>query len=237
MCTVSVVPGPDGFRMVSNRDERDTRPEALVPAPHRAAQRSAWYPVDPVGGGTWIGANDAHLAMAILNQSSLSRRPPDAVHPPLSRGLIIPRLLAHDLLANALEEARTMRLDGFEPFLLVAVQRRTLATLRWTGAARALEAFPLTHPVVFTSSSLGDALVRGPRQLLFMRLVLGATDSWLDGQRRFHEHRWRTHPELSVEMSRPGARTVSRTVIDISPDGVRLAYQPLGSIPPSNAVH
>jgi hypothetical protein len=72
---------------------------------------------------------------------------------------------------------------------------------------------------LFTSSGLGDALVEGPRRRLFERLVLGAEDSWLDGQSRFHRHRWPGQPELSVWMERPDARTVSRSVIDVASNG------------------
>jgi hypothetical protein len=64
--------------------------------------------------------------------------------------------------------------------------------------------------------------------------VLNAGDSWLDGQARFHAHRWPQRPELSVRMARRGARTVSRSVVDVDPAAIRFEY---ASLPAPGAVH
>ena len=71
------------------------------------------------------------------------------------------------------------------------------------------------RPVMFTSSSLGDAIVETPRRRLFEELVL-AGDDWLRGQFRFHRHRWDEQPEISIQMARQDAATVSRTTIDVT---------------------
>jgi uncharacterized protein with NRDE domain len=154
MCTVSIVPRGDGFRLMCNRDERTSRPQALRPARHALSAREAIYPVDPLGGGTWIGANDAGLAMSVLNRSA--RRGPWPQRSCHSRGLIIPQLLVHDSLADAMDAAAERDLSVFPPFRLVAIQGREVAVLTWDGDARSLEGAALIRPVVFASSSLGD---------------------------------------------------------------------------------
>ena len=97
------------------------------------------------------------------------------------------------------------------------------------GRRLSSEASTLTMPRLFTSSSLGDALVDVPRGGLFEQLVIEDRGSWLRGQFRFHRHRWPHLPELSVEMSRADAATVSRTVIDVSADEIHLSYEPLST--------
>jgi hypothetical protein len=81
---------------------------------------------------------------------------------------------------------------------------------------------------MFTSSSLGDAIVETPRRQLFERLVL-AGDDWLRGQFWFHRHRWAGRLELSVQMSRPDACTVSRTTIDVTSRRIDLQYESLAN--------
>jgi len=85
---------------------------------------------------------------------------------------------------------------------------------------------------MFTSSSLGDALVEPPRTRLFEQLVL-ADDDWLRGQIRFHRHRWVRRPEISIDMAREDATTVSRTTIDVTSTTIELEYEPLASPVPT----
>jgi len=47
MCTVSIVPHRDGLRVVSNRDERRDRIEALEPSVTTLGRRTAAMPDNP----------------------------------------------------------------------------------------------------------------------------------------------------------------------------------------------
>jgi hypothetical protein len=217
MCTVSIVPSSSGFRIVCNRDERRTRPIAEPPTVHRMGRTRGIWPTDPAGGGTWIGANDAGLAMVLLN-----RRSGIARASVLSRGTIIPSVLRLPSIEEAVEAVKRLPLERFEPFTLVIVQERVVRTVT-VGATSRWRAHALSTPLLFTSSSLGDALVAGPRRRLFARLVRGCA-SPLSGQRSFHGHIWPTRPEISVVMSRPDAATVSRTVLDVSDGAIRMHY-------------
>src|SRR5262245_2529622 len=124
MCTVTVVPHARGVRVMSNRDELRTRVAALPPRLHRLDRRMAAFPTDPQGGGTWIGANDAGLIVALLNRS----RPTVTTGPVRahSRGLIVRDLLRSGSLDDALDRAARLDATGFEPFHLIAVQNARL---------------------------------------------------------------------------------------------------------------
>jgi Transport and Golgi organisation 2 len=226
MCTVSIVPFDDGFRVVCNRDERRRRAAATPPTAHSVDRRVAIFPVDPEGGGTWAGVNDAGVAAILLNRTS---RHALAVRrtPVRSRGWIVPRLLACDSVPAALDLAARIDPTEFNAFRVVIAQRMAGAVLTSDGDALSLETVHLLQPLMWTSSSLGDELVEPPRRRLFDRLVTTRPEAWLRAQSRFHEHSWPRHPRVSVMMERADTRTVSRTSIDVTASKIELGYDPL----------
>jgi len=221
MCTVSIVPTVDGCRLMCNRDERRTRAAGRPPRVRPTDSSWAVYPEDPVSGGTWVGVNGDGLVVALLNRTASSAARSSA---PRSRGTIVPMLLSCASITRAVHAYEALDVRAFEPFRLVMVQRATVAVTDATYPA--VQIASLASPMMFTSSSLGDALAEPPRRGLFERLVLAA-DDWPHGQARFHRHRWTSRPEISVYMAREDAATVSRTTIDVTSSAIDLAYKPL----------
>ncbi len=235
MCTVSLVPTsgadrPGGeagrLRLVCNRDEQRTRPQALPPLVRRFGEVLAVMPVDPVSGGTWIGVNSAGLLLCLLNATPAGR----ASEPPRdrrSRGLIIPELLGLTSVAEAATLCARIDPHLYPPFKMLACSTSELAVVESDGRGlRVRGCVRPSRPFVLSSSGLGDSLVARPRGTLF-RSMLGPPDQWLDGQRAFHAHAWNDRPHLSIRMSRPDARTVSRTSVDLNTDRVRMEYEAL----------
>jgi Transport and Golgi organisation 2 len=223
MCTVSIVPCGDGFRLACNRDERRNRPAATHPTTHRVGNRTAIFPVDPQGGGTWIGVNDCGLAATLLNRTPEGGR--RRTVPARSRGLIIPSLLACASLVEALDMATAIDPSQYELFRLVLGQPMAAAILTSDGRTLALDTASVSEPIMWTSSSLGDGVVEGPRRALFESKVQRREPSaWLAAQMRFHAHQWRARPEVSVLMGRADARTVSRTFVRVTSSGMDLRY-------------
>jgi hypothetical protein len=228
MCTVTIVPRVDGFRVACNRDERDSRPPALGPGRYRVECRTGVFPTDPQSGGTWIGANDAGLVLALLNRTETPVAVPTVEqHSRDSRGLVIPSLLGLGTLRAALRSVQTINPVLFEPFRLVMVQGREVGDATSDGRHISIDCSTLTTPLLFTSSSLGDAVVERPRRRLFNLMIRGGESTWLRAQRAFHRHRWRRCPELSVHMQRKDARTVSRSLIDVRASTIDFRYEPL----------
>ena len=227
MCTVSIVPRDGGVRVVCNRDERRTRRPALSPSRRRIGSRAAVFPVDGDRGGTWIGANDRGLVVALLNASAAPAPRADVTSGCGSRGVIVPMLLGCARLPDLLAAAWTIDRRRFPPFRILAVQGSSVAIVTSGPRMWRVRSMTLAAPLMLTSSSLGDALVDAPRQRLFARLMAARRDQWLDAQRRFHQHRWTHRPHLSVLMARPDARTVSRTVVDVTRGCVTLGYEPI----------
>jgi hypothetical protein len=249
MCTVSIIgltqPGSRGrslaagFRLITNRDELRTRPLATAPRWHdRAmfvvgrtdADAAALFPVDPAGGGTWVGAAPSGIVLCLLNANPVPAPELPPRHKLISRGIIIPRLLAEHAanpggLDDVMDSLRSIELPRFAPFRLVAVAATAgadgaafrVSEAKWDLRRLECEDHP-PGPACFVSSALGDPLVK-PRLSLFDAMVRGASDQPGQAQSlaqdRFHRHTWPASPEISVLMSRPDARTVSVTTVEV----------------------
>lgn len=228
MCTVSIVPYDDGFRLVCNRDERRDRSAAIPPTVRLLQRVSATYPQDTREGGTWVGVNEVGLAAALLNRTG----DPVAAEESRglrSRGLIIPQLLDSRSVTDVLETARRLVPTQFKPFCVVFVERVKAGMVTSDGRTLCVQMMDVGRPQMLTSSGLGDAVVDAPRRQLFERLVLRSEGFWPLGQDRFHAHRWPSRPDISVHMERRDARTVSRTTIIVTSRVMTLEYLPLGA--------
>jgi hypothetical protein len=225
MCTLTVIPRPDGgVRAAFNRDESPARAAGLAPVVRRFGARAAALPTDPVSGGTWLGVNDAGLALAVLNVHPAVPAAPRLAQ--RSRGCVIPSLLEADSPAEALAAAERLDYRLFAPFRLVLIGHGVVADVRWDGREPMVCSRLLGGPLLFTSSGLGDEVADGPRRALFDELLASAPDGWAAAQHAFHRHRWPGREHLSVNMNRDAARTVSDAVVDLGPDAATLTYHP-----------
>ncbi len=226
MCTVTILPlERDGFRIACNRDEANHRPSALSPQYRRFGDRTAILPIDPVSDGTWIAVNNAGLAMVLLNRNATNGSE-IARSPARSRGTIITSLLHCDSLDDAKRSARELATESLAPFRLILVgQGEVVEASVVDRRVLVVERTPAELPLLFTSSSLGDALVTPPRQQLFEEWFAGHEPT-PDLQDRFHRHAWPDRKDVSVCMRRMDARTVSHTVIELHHALASLTYFP-----------
>jgi hypothetical protein len=232
MCTITALPrallqsdpNPDRLllRVALNRDERVTREPALPPTLWAAGARRALMPIDPGSGGTWIAASDAGIVFALLN--ACPGHPVRAGR--VSRGTIIPTLIGSATMSQALAQAQSIDVTRFAPFRLVLIDRFQIVDC-WPDADRIRHRRAYLHGAVLrASSSLGDAIVSGPRRALFQRVVTHSLDA-RTAQDEFHRHQWPGREDISVNMRRDDARTVSHTVVDVREGSVTMSYRAL----------
>jgi len=240
VCTVTVIPQSGGYRVMVNRDEADTRPDALEPAWRTLLTATgqpirAIWPTDPSGGGTWLGVNQRGLLLTLLNyniESAPGVPIPVSRTDLRSRGEIIPQLLSHTAAHDAMRSLARGDLSCYGPFRLIAVAASddgspTVIESRWDmQRLETLEA--TTPPACFASSGLGDSLVR-VRADLFRKLI-GDANGTLDAtQHAFHHHQWPHATHLSVMMSRKGVRTVSVSTVSWCSGAIDFAYTPVSA--------
>ena len=216
MCTLTIIPTiddrgrPNGYRAIMSRDEVRSRPPARRPEirpldPHRAI-----WPTDSEAGGTWVGASESGLALALLNVNLGRHEPPSSGV--RTRGELIPKLIEEPSVASVASELRKMPLDRYRPFRLVAMSREGVIDARWDRRLL-VETVRRLEPACFVSSGLGDHFVE-PRLMLFESMVRGVYPS-RSVQDAYHRHVWSGHEHVSVMMSRENARTTSVTTVEM----------------------
>jgi hypothetical protein len=141
----------------------------------------------------------------------------------------VPALLSCQSVDEGLSTVEALDPTHFDLFRLILVHRNRVAVVSSDGAAFAFERPNPSQPLMWTSSSRGESAVDQPRRVLFEEIVISAKADWLGAQERFHRHQWPSRTGISIRMERRDARTVSRTVIDVTPRAVSLSYQPLGT--------
>jgi hypothetical protein len=247
MCTLTFVPGlpRGGYLLGHNRDERLTRGPGLPPsivqldsapgAPPTRAGATVLAPRDSDAGGTWIGVDSHGHCLAILNGDG----PPAAPAPEdaRSRGLLVLDLLRDaraDVVRRTLERAAAAGTLRSRPFKLVAAEpddaEARMLLLEWDGARLTAEERRGAQCIV--SSGFQPQAVAAARGAAFAALVrglpaprdAGAVETAL---RHFHASHAPGAPDgdaFSVCTHRDDVRTVSRTLVSVSADEVRMDY-------------
>ena len=128
MCTVAFIPIEGKFYMASLRDENPVREKASIPVLAISDQQHILAPIDPKGGGTWVGANGSGSVIILLNGGFVNHHKKESYS--RSRGQIVRELLSIDY---PFEYWLTMDLTNIEPFTLIVFSRNTLMYLVWDG--------------------------------------------------------------------------------------------------------
>ena len=184
-------------------------------------------PIDVVSGGTWIGINDAGLFFSLLNvnvcgvNEKLEER--DALtdfNPYGSRGIIIPPLLACDSFHEINAIIEKLKVKNYRPFRLVFIDSVSMNSgyLRWDGRDKEWNVLRWEgRPLFYTSSELGDDCVFSPRVNLFNDFFkdFDFSERYELMQNKFHSHFWKDKRDVSVNMERDNALTVSRSIVEI----------------------
>jgi hypothetical protein len=218
MCTVTFVPRNDGFFVAMNRDERIARPSASPPALFGQGLLESIYPLDSEG-GTWIAANRAGVAFALLNWNDTQ-----ILHQKnRTRGSLIPALLSSTSDHAAESALCRLDLDGVLPFRLVGIFPAEKTVMEWRWDQRSIQRD--IHRWIlrqWCSSSLSDETATR-KQVLEQKLRECHADSvtWL---RQLHSSHDNSRPLFSHCVHRPEVETVSYTELICLSRGVECNY-------------
>jgi uncharacterized protein with NRDE domain len=132
-----------------NRDEARNRTEANLIKQKTHTKTNAYYPVDKSSGGTWLGFNNYGTCLALLNRYH------EAQHDnAISRGLIIPQLLAYDKLTDLEKALQEILKDKHNPFDLVFTDSKQVIKFSWNGHQLNKQKIIPSQPYMLSSSSV-----------------------------------------------------------------------------------
>jgi uncharacterized protein with NRDE domain len=225
MCTLTWLHHGDGFEIFFNRDEKRERAAELPPESFERDGVRFLAPRDGQDHGTWIGANDRGLAVALLNRYVPDAGPPRAEF--RSRGLLLLDLLTSHHRGEVGERLAETELERYKPFSLFAADPAGRARLfEWTGwHFEETEDPDALMPLA--SSSFDQALARVHRRRLYADLVVrSGAPLGEEALLAFHHSHDGGPGPFSVCMHRPDAETRSFTRIRVGREGVVLRWRP-----------
>jgi hypothetical protein len=219
MCTVSFLPQRSGFMLAMNRDEQMSRPRALPPRAHQTGSRKSLYPSE-ASGGTWIGVNDAGLGVALINWYAKPQRDRALC---VSRGIMVPHLLAAETLAEAGVFLSDLPLAQINPFRVIAISagERKIREWRWDGKLLKSMAHAWARRHWF-SSGYDETLANRKRAGVVRAAAISRqTPAWL---RKLHRSHLPERGPFSICMHRAEARTVSYAEILVGGRKAQMVY-------------
>jgi len=222
MCTLTYRLTAQGYQLFFNRDEQITRPQAIQPVVNTVLHSA--YPIDPTGGGTWIGVHQSGVSLALLNYYQAQIDP--SLKHFTSRGVIIPHLLAHiddihqQLNSMDLSVYQAFQLCVFDGNLSVQTEKSTrqekLGQARqyiWDGKQLIFSILSNKNSLPITSSGVDYETVYAYRKQQFNQLINTEKATTAD-YITYHQHQGKSG-KCSVKMYREDARTVSFTQISV----------------------
>ena len=220
MCTASWLTEHGRLHFFFNRDELTTRERARPPALDERRGVRFVAPTDARAGGTWIAATELGSVLALFNKSG-GARPAE----PLSRGELIPALVASRDSRELVAGCRALSLERFAPFRLAALWRDPGAgvAVAWDGARLTFEELD-GRLGLLASSGLGDERALERRGATWRRWR-AEREPWVFARHRdFHRDHSPRRGAWSVCVHRREASTVSYTEVEIGARDATLRY-------------
>ncbi|WP_462254462.1 NRDE family protein [Ferruginibacter sp.] len=169
MCTVAFIPGKGNYYFASLRDENPGRHRALPPSLFTTINGNYIAPTDPLGGGTWVGANEFGNVIILLNGGFTNHIKKKRYAK--SRGTIVKELLADSM---PVVEWNLMKLENIEPFTLIVWTDEKLFELVWDGEQKHRFNLSNNQPHIWSSATLYNDDVKNIRSVLFKKWIATA---------------------------------------------------------------
>lgn len=220
MCTLTWLRLADGYELFFNRDEKLTRATALPPRIDGRAGTRWIAPLDPDGGGTWLGVNEHGVAIGLLNGYASADQAARAFE---SRGGLVTALLdvpSLDALRRRLDELDLARYRSFSIVAFESGAGPLCAT--WSGEALETRALDEDAQPVCSSSLDPLGAGRSRRGLYAARFASAPPDR--AALEHFHASHEPERGSLSPCMHRADAQTVSYSHIVVTRERASFEY-------------
>ena len=220
MCTVSFIPVKDKCFITSNRDEKNSRKQAVPPAVYQFESGKLVYPKDGDAAGSWIALHENGNAAVLLN-GAFERHSPRSPYR-ISRGIILLDVLASE---NPIRRFDRINLEKIEPFTIVTIDKGDLYECRWDSYRKYSRHLKSYRPYIWSSVTLYKDLAIKKREQWFKTFLRKNPDPAQDDILRFHQFAGDGDRNNDLRMERSGLySTVSITSILLAADWGSLKY-------------
>jgi len=218
MCSLTLVIREHGYLLGMNRDEQVARGVGLPPTMRDIDRTQGMYPTDGAD-GTWIGANDRGVTLALLNWHDVAFHTAKG----RSRGLVIPAVLGAATFVDFNQKITDLDLHGLLPFRLVGIFpiEQKVGEWRWDTMKKQILHHAWEHRL-WCSSSLSDEHAEDLRGRAATHAAGEADTQSATWLRRLHASH--TAGPYSFCVHRGGVETLSYSEVECSRDVVRMTY-------------
>ena len=241
MCTATWIYSHDSYELFFNRDELHTRAPAIPPHVQEVKGIRYVAPMDPDGGGTWIGTNEYGLTAALLNfypgvdstQRSPFIGPREGM---ISRGEIVCSAMAYRTVDGVASMLESNELARYNPFTLLCISSEGgPVRMQWFDEFLVDKSpkMPLSSSSFRTGPVIANRISTFAKMQTQVRKQMTTQSQKrmrTDEQAAAHTHYHRSHtPEkgaFSVCMHREDAQTQSYTHVVVDADRINYTYLP-----------
>ena len=220
MCTVSFIPVRDNYIITSNRDEKNSRRQAITPAIYEFETGKLIFPKDTDAEGSWIALHENGNAAVLLNgafEKHISRPPYR-----LSRGKILLTVIASE---NPVRRFDRLNLERIEPFTLVIVEKGDLYECRWDGNKKYCRQLRNYRHYIWSSATLYEKEIVKKREQWFAAFLNRNSNPTQEDILNFHQFTGDGDKNNNLQMERSGLySTVSITSILLTVDRGSMKY-------------
>ena len=220
MCTLSWLPDKDGYSLIFNRDELNSRQRALPPT-HKKSYSGTHFlsPTDTDAGGSWLMVNEHGLTACLINFYPADKAASEDIR---SRGEIVLKLIDCQSIVAAERIVETMDNSHYKGFDLVLFDRRGVPLqYRWDSNTLMRK----TPAASMTSSSYRISKVCRYRHDLFLHTAPKNLQQLL-ALHKCHNPTDIPAPTSAYPfcMHREDAKTVSQCVVAVNSEQVSIRY-------------
>ncbi|HEX4852352.1 MAG TPA: NRDE family protein [Puia sp.] len=162
MCTVSYIPGKDAVYITSNRDEKNSRKQAIPPIEYEFPTGMIIFPKDANAGGSWIALHENGNVAVLLNgafEKHISNPPYKR-----SRGHIFIEIIS---VKRPVDYFNRFDFSGIEPFTMIIIEKKDLFECRWDGQINHCRQLRKSRHYIWSSATLYDKEVTKRRENWF----------------------------------------------------------------------
>jgi hypothetical protein len=223
MCTVTFVPTTSGYFLTSNRDEKNTRSKAFLPAIYSVNGVELMFPKDGDAGGSWIVLKENGDSLCLLNGAFENFI--DRGTFTVSRGKIVIEIAQS---VNLIDGFKNISLNETAPFTLIIVNEKKLFECRWDGEKKYCKALANTKAHIWSSATLYTEIQQSKREDWFSNWRKDNPHPSQQDLIYFHTSTGEGNIEEDLIINRSGAYfTVSITSIAIHNNSFLMQYEDL----------
>lgn len=224
MCTVAFIPSEGKYYMASLRDEDPYRETAHIPILSISDQQNYIAPIDPQGGGTWVGISESGFVIVLLNGGFINhtKKGPYAK----SRGLIVTELLS---MKHPIDSWNQIDLTNIEPFTLIVWSGNDLTHLVWDGSNKYQTQMDPVKAHIWSSATLYSESDQKIRQAAFENWITQKVNKGKSTLLDFFKQEVNKQESIFIKNGKE-IKTHSYTFIEITPEvNTQICYHDLSN--------